>query len=260
MIRPDDWLGLERADPGRWSFELTPGLCRFDDKLYGGTGLAVATSVMARETGRPALWVDVQFVASADLGAHVECEVEELARGGRTSQVRLTARVDGAMVFTALGATGDPREGGLDLQVGSMPEVAPPDDCTPVVAARPVPAREGPARLVRSHRDPGGARRRRRHGAVGPDARPSPQPRHLGVRSRHGPLGGGAGRRPGRRRHQPRQLDPPRSRSRRANGCSSSSFRTSRRAATCTDRPGCGRPDGTHLAVASQTAVGLLFD
>ena len=143
MDRPDEWLGLERRGPGRWSFELTGGLCRFDGKLYGGTGLAVATSAMARETGRPTLWVDVQFVASADQGAHVECEVEELARGGRTSQVRLTGRVDDVVVFTALGATGDPREGGLDLQVASMPEVAPPEDCTPWLPRVPFPLEEG---------------------------------------------------------------------------------------------------------------------
>ena len=144
MIRPDEWLGLQQREPGRWAFDLTGGLCRFDDKLFGGTGLAVATSVMDGETGRAALWVDVQFVASADLGGAVECDVEELARGRRTSQVRLTAtRGRGTWCSPRSAATGDPREGGLELQVDTMPEVAGADDCAPWMPRVPFPLEEG---------------------------------------------------------------------------------------------------------------------
>jgi acyl-CoA thioesterase len=143
MIRPDDWLGLEREEPGRWAFDLIGGLCRFDDKLYGGTGLAVATAVSEGETGRSALWIDVQFVSSADLGERIVCRVEELARGHRTSQVRITATVGDRLIFTALGATGDPREGGLDLQVATMPEVTAVDDCAPWMPRVPFALDEG---------------------------------------------------------------------------------------------------------------------
>jgi acyl-CoA thioesterase len=143
MIRPDEWLGLERSAPGQWAFELTGGLCRFDDKLYGGTGLAVATAVMEGETGRGALWIDVQFIAGADLGERIDCRVEELARGRRTSQLRVTASVGDRTVFAALGSTGDPRDGGLYLQVATMPEVAGVDDCAPWTPRVPFPLEEG---------------------------------------------------------------------------------------------------------------------
>jgi acyl-CoA thioesterase len=128
MIEPDEWLGLERVGPGRWAFELTSPLSRFDGKLYGGTGLAVATAGIEAETGRPTLWATVQFVASAEVGERIESHVEVLAQGRRTSQVRVTASVGDRLVFVALGASGDPRRGGLEVQIAPMPEVAPPDE------------------------------------------------------------------------------------------------------------------------------------
>jgi acyl-CoA thioesterase len=128
MHEPDDWLGLTPAGPGRWAFELTASLSRFDGKLYGGTGLAAITAAIEEETGRDALWATVQFVASADVGERIECHVEVVAQGHRTSQVRVTATVGDRLVLAALGATGLPRAGGLDVQVGVMPAVAPPDD------------------------------------------------------------------------------------------------------------------------------------
>jgi acyl-CoA thioesterase len=143
MTGADDWLGLERVGPARWRFELTGGLSRFDGKLFGGTGLAVATSLFAREAGRPVLWTNVQFVASADLGDEIDCDVEVLAEGRRTTQLRLTAAVGGRIVFTALGATGLPRDGGLETQVATMPDVPPPDDCAPWLPRAPFPAEVG---------------------------------------------------------------------------------------------------------------------
>lgn len=127
MTQPDDWLGLDRLEPGRWVFELTRPLSRFDAKLYGGTGLAVVTAVIEAETGRDALWATVQFVASADAGEPIECVVEVLAEGRRTSQVRVTGTVGDRLVFAALGSAGLPRAGGLEVQVGVMPDVVPPE-------------------------------------------------------------------------------------------------------------------------------------
>ncbi|HEX7442551.1 MAG TPA: thioesterase family protein [Acidimicrobiales bacterium] len=128
MTRPDDWLGLGQTAPGRWTFELTSPLARFDGKLYGGTGLAVVTAAMEAETGRGTLWSTVQFAASADVGEQIDCHVEVLANGRRTSQVRVTATVGDRLVLAGLGATGEPRTGGLEVQVGAMPEVAAPEE------------------------------------------------------------------------------------------------------------------------------------
>jgi acyl-CoA thioesterase len=142
---PPEWLGLEQIEPGEWRFELVPRLSRFDGRLYGGTGLALVAALMEAETDRDALWASVQFVASADVGEHIDASVEVLAEGRRTSQVRVTARVGDRTVLVALGAAGAPRQGGLVVQIGEMPAVTPPDEC---VAWAP----RAPFRLVEGER------------------------------------------------------------------------------------------------------------
>ena len=120
------WLGLERHGDGRWSFDLTTWLTRFDGKLYGGTGIAATVAAMEAETARDAVWATVQFAASADLGDTVELHVEELARGRNTSQVRITATVGERIVLAAIGSTGVPRTGAIEVQVGEMPDAGVP--------------------------------------------------------------------------------------------------------------------------------------
>ena len=126
------WLGLERHGEGRWSFELTPPLSRMDGKLYGGTGIAVSVAAFEAETARDALWTTVQFVGSADIGERVDCHVEVLASGRRTSQVRLTGSVDGRVAIAAIGATGAHRENGIEIDVPTMPDVPGPDSAEPL--------------------------------------------------------------------------------------------------------------------------------
>lgn len=123
------WLGLERHADAHWSFELVPSLARFDGKLYGGTGIASMIATMEAETAREALWATVQYAGSADLGERVELRVEELARGKRTSQVRMTATCNGRTVLAAIGATGTLRDDSVvEVSVGTMPLVGGPDD------------------------------------------------------------------------------------------------------------------------------------
>lgn len=135
-----NWLGLRRQDRGRWQFEATPGLSRFDGKFYGGTGLGVATAVMEAETGRRAVWATVQFASTAETGATFDCEVEVVAEGRRTSQVRVTGSVGDRLVFSGIGATGVSKQNDLFAQFGEMPAVPNPDECPPwrpgVVAER----------------------------------------------------------------------------------------------------------------------------
>jgi len=132
LINPNDgqdiaWLGLERHDEGRWSFELTGPLTRFDGKLYGGTGIAVSVATMEAESGRGAVYNAVQFVGSADIGDRIDCHVETMANGRRTTQLRLTATVGDRVVLAAIGATGEDR-GGLTAQFGDMPDAPMPDE------------------------------------------------------------------------------------------------------------------------------------
>ena len=123
-----DWLGLSRVAPDRWSFELTPDLLRFDGMLYGGTGLAVVTALAEAHTGRDALWSTVQFVSSAAVGERLDIQVDVLAQGKRTTQLRFSATAGDRLVLAALAATGEPRSNGLELQIGEIPVVSPPDD------------------------------------------------------------------------------------------------------------------------------------
>jgi acyl-CoA thioesterase len=126
-----DWLGLEHHGDGRWSFELTGPLSRFDGKFYGGTGIAVTTALFEAETERAALWATVQFAGSATVGDRIDCHVEVLARGRRTAQVRMTASVDDRVMLAAIGATSEARPDDLSAQFGTMPDVGTPEDAPP---------------------------------------------------------------------------------------------------------------------------------
>ena len=123
------WLGLERHDEGRWSFELTSPFTRHDGKLYGGTGIAVMVATMEAETARDALWTTVQYAGTAEIGERIDCHVEALATGKRTTQVRMTATVGDRVVLAALGATGASRTGPVEIEIPSLPDVPSPDEC-----------------------------------------------------------------------------------------------------------------------------------
>jgi acyl-CoA thioesterase len=123
------WLGLETHGDGHYSFELTSTLTRHDGKLFGGTGIAVMIATMEAATERDALWTTVQYASSTDLGSRIDCQVDVLAHGKRTSQVRMTATVDGRVILACLGATAVPREGPIEAQIPTMPVVPRPDEC-----------------------------------------------------------------------------------------------------------------------------------
>lgn len=124
-----DWLGLQRTGDGRWSLDVTSQLGRGDGKLYGGTGIALATALLEAETDRHGLWVTVQFVGSVDVGARLDCRVDTLAAGRRTSQVRVTVTQGDQLAFTAVGSAGSHRPGAVDVQVPTMPPAPDPEDC-----------------------------------------------------------------------------------------------------------------------------------
>lgn len=129
---PDfEWLGLEPEADGHFGFELADPIARLDGKFYGGTGIAVTVATMEAVTGRDALYATVQFASSADLGERFDVHTEVLATGRRTSQLRVTGSVGDRVVFAALGATGELRDGKLEAQFGAMPEVPGPDDTPP---------------------------------------------------------------------------------------------------------------------------------
>jgi acyl-CoA thioesterase len=136
-----------RHDPGgHYGFDLTPDLARFDGRLFGGAGLAASVAVLEAATERRALWATVQFVGTAALGQHIDCRAEVLAAGYNTTQARVTATADGQMVFVALGATARARDDGFGAELGSMPDVAGPEECPPWTPKIPFPLEEITAR------------------------------------------------------------------------------------------------------------------
>ncbi len=127
-MHPDaEFLGLEATDAGDFAFEVRNHLARLDGQLYGGTAIAVSMAVAEMLTGRPAVWMTTQFVATAPGGARISVYPEVLAAGHRTSQVRVTGSdSNGNTMFASLGATATPKPDGLTGTFESMPEVASP--------------------------------------------------------------------------------------------------------------------------------------
>lgn len=138
----DNWLGLEPIVDGRSSLELTPLLVRFDDKLFGGTGIAAVVAAMEAATERHARWATVQFVGSADLGDRLDVEVEVVAHGHTTAQVRFSARVGDRLVLAGLGAAAIDRPDGFGHRFGRMPEVPAPEDAPTFTLGFPTPPPE----------------------------------------------------------------------------------------------------------------------
>lgn len=124
-------LGFERVGDHALRFELVPHLCRPDGALYGGTAIAAALAAMEVVTGRPALWATSQLVSSAQHADVVDVQVEPLARGRYIDQVRVTATVDDAVLFAAVGSTATPRRDGITGLGARMPAVTPPHRSAP---------------------------------------------------------------------------------------------------------------------------------
>ena len=126
------FLGLEATGDHRAAFTLTSGLARHDGRLYGGTAVAAAIAMFEQASDRRALWVTVQFVSGAAMvGDLIDCEVEVLAAGRRTSQLRVTGRRDGAELFGAIGATASLKERAVQGVFEAPPDVDPPEACEP---------------------------------------------------------------------------------------------------------------------------------
>lgn len=124
------------AAPGgsaRFAFDVVEHLCRIDGLLYGGAAIGASMTVAAGITGRPALWMTTQFVSSVQRGATVTVDVDVLAAGRRTSQVRVTGTAaDGSVVFASLGATGAHKTDGLTGNFDALPGVTPPAESQPL--------------------------------------------------------------------------------------------------------------------------------
>jgi acyl-CoA thioesterase len=127
-----EFLGLTPLDDaGRFHFTVVNHLSRLDGHLYGGTAIAVSIAAAEAVSGRPAVWMATQFVATAPPGEEVTVYAEVLAPGRRTNQVRVTGTNPGGdVMFASLGATGHHRDG-LSGVFENAPVVDAPDDSPP---------------------------------------------------------------------------------------------------------------------------------
>jgi acyl-CoA thioesterase len=112
----------------RARFTVADALSNPRGSFYGGAGVAATVAMMEAATGRRALWTTLQFMSFGSRGDEIECSVDVRTHGKRSSQVRVTAHSNGEEIFSALGATGDPRVN-LTTTFERMPAVLAPEEC-----------------------------------------------------------------------------------------------------------------------------------
>lgn len=133
MATDTDFFGIQPlgriAGAHRFRIPIVEHLTRLDGKLYGGTAIGVSVATAEAVTGAVPVWMTTQFVSTVELGNDMDVTVEVLAAGRRTNQVRVTGTApSGAVVFASLGATGVPKEGGINGEFDARPSVPSPSD------------------------------------------------------------------------------------------------------------------------------------
>jgi acyl-CoA thioesterase II len=96
--------------------------------LYGGSGVAACAAVAEAVTGRPLVWITTQYIGNAHPGERLDFDVEVMVAARATSQALVRAHVGDRLVLHATTALTD-RDPGEVAWWGSMPEVAPPEEC-----------------------------------------------------------------------------------------------------------------------------------
>ncbi|MGK0276577.1 MAG: acyl-CoA thioesterase-2 [Ilumatobacter sp.] len=133
MHQPFELLGLDQGDTAT-SFRLqaAPSLTTPFDFLYGGSGIAASVEAAERVTGRPLVWITTQFLTNATTGQTVDIDVDVAVAGRATSQVHVTARVEGALMLLSTCAHTSRPDDDVE-QFHTMPSVPSPDECSAMV-------------------------------------------------------------------------------------------------------------------------------
>ncbi|HVV36744.1 MAG TPA: thioesterase family protein [Acidimicrobiales bacterium] len=124
-----DLVPIQFDESGHGTFVIERRNCRPDGALYGGCAIAAAVTAMEVATQSPILWATTQFVASPREGTRISLDTTIHAAGKRIKQVHVNG-VDesGAVMFSTMGSTANPRENGIEGQFQQMPNVPGPDD------------------------------------------------------------------------------------------------------------------------------------
>ena len=133
MSTPFELLALEQGDtPTSFRLPAAAALTTPFDFLYGGSGIAASVEAAERVTGRPLIWITTQFLTNAATGQTVDIDVDVAIAGRATSQVLVTARVEGALMLSSTCAHTSRPDGDVE-QFHTMPSVPSPDECSEMV-------------------------------------------------------------------------------------------------------------------------------
>lgn len=124
------WLGLQPThNPNRWYLPIEPHISVREKFLFGGAGLAAATTALEATTGRPLVWATAQYLDFAPVGAIMDLDVHLSVTGRRTSQGRVIGRVGDREIITVIGALGR-RDLDLAATWPTAPPARPPEQCS----------------------------------------------------------------------------------------------------------------------------------
>ena len=130
-LTPREWLGLEAThNPHRWYLPVIPRLSVREIFLFGGAGLAAATTALEETTGRPVIWATGQYLDFAKVGETMDLDVHVSVSGRYTTQARVIGRVGDREIITVNAALGT-RELDLTETWPTPPDVRAPDACRP---------------------------------------------------------------------------------------------------------------------------------
>ena len=90
----------------QWTLPLTQDECSSGGNLFGGTGLAAAVRVLESAAERPLVWITGQFVSHASAGDVLDLQADLTAVGHKSTQARVTGRVEGREVISAFAPLG----------------------------------------------------------------------------------------------------------------------------------------------------------
>lgn len=127
------FLGLDQRDENIFSLPVTPDVCSGFGRVFGGCALAAGVYAMETVSGRRASWAVGQFISYAEPPEELIFRVDELASGGRTSQLRVVGSVGEREVIGIMGSVGSTSSSDSAVTETGVwvepPTVASPLDC-----------------------------------------------------------------------------------------------------------------------------------
>ena len=125
-------LAVDPRDPTRSSVQLREVHLTPVRGFYGGAGHSLVSAAMEAATGQRLLWATTQFVGPAAEGDQLDLQVEVLATGKRSTQLRAVGRCGDRLVLHGSGTTGVWHDTLPDRTLVQRPWVPAVAECQPV--------------------------------------------------------------------------------------------------------------------------------